>query len=192
MRNLVDLAGPDAAGYFRGEDNTVPDIVLGAGGGEYGTLWSDPESVHSDIMMYSMDEFWVYLDANNDSGSEFRVYNGAGAVVHRITEAGTKSAVLQTENYGQRAVYSIESPEVWLEDFGGGSLVEGEAAVRLEPIFAETVNRNLDYHVFLTPVCREPVEKRLSCEKAGIRVSRNRRVLLCPAGHQRSRILDTE
>jgi hypothetical protein len=143
-------------------------------------------------MMYSMDEFWVYLDANNDSGSEFRVYNGAGAVVHRITEAGTKSAVLQTENYGQRAVYSIESPEVWLEDFGGGSLVEGEAAVRLEPIFAETVNRNLDYHVFLTPVCREPVEKRLSCEKAGIRVSRNRRVLLCPAGHQRSRILDTE
>jgi hypothetical protein len=156
-RNLVWLAGPDTAGYFRGENNETPDIVLGAGGGEQGTLWSEPSWLHSDLMFHSNDEVWIYLDRNNDSESEFRVYNGNGAVIHRITEAGTKSAVLQTESYGQRAVYSIESPGVWLEDFGSGSLADGRAKVAFEPMFAETVNRYLDYHVFLTPVCREPV-----------------------------------
>ena len=50
------------------------------------------------------------------------------------------------------ALYSMESPEVWFEDFGGGQLREGVAEIALEPTFAQTVNtENGDFRVFLTP-----------------------------------------
>lgn len=158
VRNSVRLADPEAAGYFEGEDNSNPDIVLGGDDdADDGTLWSDPSLPDSDLFIYSNDEVWIHLDEGNTQQSEFRIYNGANAVIHKISEDGTKSAVLQTESYGQRAVYSIESPEVWLEDFGSGSLADGRAKVAFGPMFAETVNRDLDYQVYLAPVCQEPV-----------------------------------
>jgi hypothetical protein len=54
---------------------------------------------------------------------------------------------------GQRhvALYAMESPQHWFEDFGAGQLENGTAAVALDPTFAETVNGASDYHVFLTP-----------------------------------------
>jgi hypothetical protein len=54
---------------------------------------------------------------------------------------------------GQRrvALYAMESPQHWFEDFGAGRLENGTAAVTLDPTFAETVNGAADYHVFLTP-----------------------------------------
>jgi len=69
---------------------------------------------------------------------------------------GTKSALVETQDYGPRRLYAIESPEVWFEDFGGGELVNGESVVTFEPIFAQTVNLAETYHVFLTPVGDEP------------------------------------
>ncbi len=44
-----------------------------------------------------------------------------------------------------------------LEDFWSAQLVDGEATVTIEPIFAQTVNLTEAYHVFVTPVCQEPV-----------------------------------
>jgi hypothetical protein len=59
---------------------------------------------------------------------------------------------------GQRrvALYAMQSPQNWFEDFGSGRLTRGTASVTLDRAFAETVNRGSDYHVFLTPVgdCR--------------------------------------
>ncbi len=51
---------------------------------------------------------------------------------------GMKSAVVDTSQ-GQRALYSMESPEIWFEDFGSGILVNGQATVIIDPLFAETV-----------------------------------------------------
>jgi len=65
---------------------------------------------------------------------------------------GTKSAVVLTGSYGPREVYAIESPEVWFEDFGTAQLVNGQAVVTIEPMFARTVNLTETYHVFLTPL----------------------------------------
>jgi hypothetical protein len=48
------------------------------------------------------------------------------------------------------ALYGLESPENWYEDFGSGKLSGGLATVKLDPQFGETVNTNVDYHVFLT------------------------------------------
>jgi hypothetical protein len=68
------------------------------------------------------------------------------------TVDGTKSAVVGTEDYGRRALYAVESPNNWFEDFGSARLVDGQATVAIEPIFAQTVNLTRDYHVFVTPL----------------------------------------
>jgi hypothetical protein len=49
------------------------------------------------------------------------------------------------------SVYAMESAENWFEDAGGGQLVNGVAHVTLDPTFAQTVNTNVAYRVFLTP-----------------------------------------
>lgn len=49
-------------------------------------------------------------------------------------------------------LYGIQSPEVWFEDFGTATLTDGRAVVEIEPRFAQTVNLEEDYHVFLTPL----------------------------------------
>jgi hypothetical protein len=49
------------------------------------------------------------------------------------------------------ALYSMQSPENWFEDFGSGTLSNGAATIVLDPTFAQTVNTGTEYHVFLTP-----------------------------------------
>ena len=46
---------------------------------------------------------------------------------------------------------AIESPKNWFEDFGSAQLAGGSAIVALDPDFVQTVNAEMDYHVFLTP-----------------------------------------
>ena len=69
-----------------------------------------------------------------------------------LTCTGTKSAVVPVDN-GTRMVklYAIESPQNWFEDFGSGQLANGTVTIELEPTFAQTVNTDMNYHVYLTP-----------------------------------------
>ncbi len=53
---------------------------------------------------------------------------------------------------GQQLVYAMHSPQNWLEDFGSGRLVAGEAWWRLDSAFAKVVSVDAPYHVFLTPL----------------------------------------
>ena len=61
-----------------------------------------------------------------------------------------KSSVVKAADGSHRALYCVESPECWFEDFGRARLVRGKARVRLDRMFAGTV-RTGDYHVFLVP-----------------------------------------
>lgn len=72
-------------------------------------------------------------------------------VIGDFIATGTKSALVETVSYGKRELYAVESPENWFEDFGGAQLSQGRAIVKLDPIFAETVSTENEYHVFLTP-----------------------------------------
>jgi hypothetical protein len=100
--------------------------------------------------------------SGGDVGVEGTTYNGSGdyaglfygnvRVVGNQVVTGSKSAAVNTLDYGTRALYSVESPENWFEDFGTGQLINGEAVVPIERIFAETVNLTEDYHVFVTPL----------------------------------------
>jgi hypothetical protein len=68
-----------------------------------------------------------------------------------LTVAGSKSARVKLDDGREVALYAVESPENWFEDFGTAQLRAGAAQVSLEPGFLQTVDAAADYHVFLTP-----------------------------------------
>ena len=61
---------------------------------------------------------------------------------------GSKNAVVRTPA-GAKALYTEESTEVWFTDYGFGKLANGRVRVRLDPSFAQTINPDEPYHVFL-------------------------------------------
>jgi hypothetical protein len=69
--------------------------------------------------------------------------------------SGSKSAVVPV-NAGQKmvALYAVEAPENWFEDYDSGQLASGAATVTLDPTYAQTVNTDMQYLVFLTPTAR--------------------------------------
>jgi hypothetical protein len=52
-----------------------------------------------------------------------------------------------TAKHGMRRLYAVESTQPLFEDFGSAWLENGQATVRLDPIFAATVNTATKYHV---------------------------------------------
>jgi hypothetical protein len=108
-----------------------------------------------------------YFDAfggATGTGTRYGIYASASAAYGwagyfggdvRISDSlvvlGAKSAGVKVDNGEYRLLYSQESPEVWFEDFGEGQLVYGRANIELDPVFAQTVNTQVTYHVFLTP-----------------------------------------
>ena len=78
---------------------------------------------------------------NNSNFAGF--FNGNFLVV-----GGTKSAGVPHPDGSYRALYCVESPESWFEDFGVGSLAGGKADVTLDPDFAAVVDTK-DMHVFI-------------------------------------------
>jgi hypothetical protein len=65
--------------------------------------------------------------------------------------AGSKFAVVKGADNKYRGMYAVESPECWFEDFGTGTLANGVATVKLDPLFAQHIHTD-DYHVFLTGI----------------------------------------
>jgi hypothetical protein len=139
----------------------------------YGDIWLDGargEIVTGERLNLSSN--WnvnVMLDRDaNDTSGVFNIYanNSTSAVLYvsqtgnlwvggTFTAIGAKSALVQTDDYGQRLLYAMESPEVWFEDLGTGVLANGVVTVTIEAMFAETVDLS-DYHVLVTPICEEP------------------------------------
>lgn len=76
---------------------------------------------------------------------------GNTSISGNLSVTGTKSSVATLSDGRRVLLYAIESPQNWFEDFGTAQLGDGEAWVSLEGVFAETVNTDANYHVFLTP-----------------------------------------
>jgi hypothetical protein len=106
----------------------------------------------------SNDETTLYAINNSSSGTAFAFFAGgqvAGCSINTSGDLvcqGSKSAVVPVDNGTRKvALYAVEAPENWFEDFGSGQLSSGVATVTLDPVFAQTVNMDVEYHVFLTP-----------------------------------------
>jgi hypothetical protein len=67
-----------------------------------------------------------------------------------VISPNPKLAVMPFPDGTHRALYCMESPEVWFEDFGAAKLKRGRAIVKLDADFGKVIKRN-DYRVFVTP-----------------------------------------
>jgi hypothetical protein len=74
----------------------------------------------------------------------------AGYFLGGLAVVGTKAAIVPFPDGSHRALYCMESPDLWFEDFGEAKLAHGRAVVKLDANFAKVIKTG-DYHVFLTP-----------------------------------------
>lgn len=67
-----------------------------------------------------------------------------------LTITGTKSRLAETENYNDRLLYCYEMPSPMFGDVGEGQIDEtGKCYIFLDDIFAETIDTDCTYQVFL-------------------------------------------
>jgi hypothetical protein len=127
----------DNGNSFFGKNNTV----------NHETLYVENDSGFANSMTPSAARFAgpgastyceIVRDANDD---------GTGDLVC----TGSKSAAVPAGRNRMVRLYAVEAAENWFEDAGSGQLANGTAGVSLDAVFAQTVNGELDYHVFLTP-----------------------------------------
>jgi hypothetical protein len=93
----------------------------------------------------------IGFSTNNIGVLGFTTAGGfAGFFLGNLAVTGTKAAVVPFPDGTQRALYCMESPELWFEDFGAAKLKDGRAVVKLDADFAKVIKRG-DYKVFLAP-----------------------------------------
>jgi hypothetical protein len=120
-------AGDETAGYFENDASDENDTLIAI---------NTAPSNDSGVAFYA---------GPPDGGCDIDTHGNFSCV-------GSKSAVVPIDGGSRKvALYAVEAPENWFEDYGLGQLSNGSARIDLEPTFAQTVNTDLDYHVFLTP-----------------------------------------
>jgi hypothetical protein len=145
-------------GYGVNGNTPNTDDGYGIGGnfvGKYQGVYS-----FADAGAYSFGAFGVYGNAGGTAGTRYGVYGFAGGgttnyamyAAGNFTCTGTKAATVRTVD-GPKEVYAQESPELWFEDFGSGTVSGGVATVTLAADYLQTVtiNDNHEMKVFVTP-----------------------------------------
>ncbi len=104
---------------------------------------------------YSPTGYGVAGRANQGWAGSFVSSNGHGVMVSTaagktglVVLGGSKSAAVATQD-GYRLLYTEESAEVWFTDYGFGRLTGGMSQIAIDPTFAQTVNLEEPYHVFV-------------------------------------------
>jgi hypothetical protein len=64
--------------------------------------------------------------------------------------SGQKNCIQETKDYGKRLFSSFEMTDIRLGDCGRGTVQGGTCQIDIDPIFAECVNLDMDYDVYLT------------------------------------------
>ncbi|MDH5404920.1 MAG: hypothetical protein OEZ30_04380 [Candidatus Aminicenantes bacterium] len=99
---------------------------------------------------WSTEGYGVY--GINTAGGYVGYFDGKVHVTGDFTVGGAKTCVQPIDNGKKVLLYAMESPEIWFEDFGSAQLVNGQAVVPIEKIFAQTANIEMGYLIFLTPI----------------------------------------
>jgi hypothetical protein len=146
--------------------------ATGMTNGDFPTgIWGDTSDSGGVGVFGSADDGWSLAGYNN-SNSDATIFaenlgtGGTGLVLELVGKngqcnsdvngnfncTGGVSAVAPVNGGStQVALSAIHSAENWFEDAGSGQLSSGQAVVNVESVFGETVNTDVEYHVFLTP-----------------------------------------
>lgn len=108
-----------------------------------GTLWS---MVTNEADNYGTN--WKYASTGEPIYNGFNFYKDI--VAKNLYARGTKSRIVDTEHYGERAMYCYETPTPMFGDIGLAQLnEEGVCYVSIDDLFLESVDCNIEYAVFL-------------------------------------------
>lgn len=131
-------------GGMTGSSSEMPDVPLfaikNANGVKVGNYLS-AEDVKADMLF-----------AEKLQGKNLYGLNGyfGGIKTQSLSCIGTKSREITTPNYGNRLEYCYEMPTPYFGDIGEGITDdEGICYIFLDDIFAETIDTNCEYQVFL-------------------------------------------
>jgi len=119
--------GPAIRANSGGFTGVVAKVITNNGNGVVGESDRGPDSYG--VWGRSLSGYGVYCTGN-------------------FAATGTKNAIVPFPDGTHHAVYCLESPECWFEDFGSAKLARGSVGVQIDPEFAHTVLLN-EYHVFL-------------------------------------------
>lgn len=93
--------------------------------------------------------------------------------VDNLSVTGSKNRLVKTENFGNRLMNAVESANAVFEDFGSSETNEkGEAFIKFDEVFMETVNTEYEYQVFLQDYVGKSVQL-VEKEKDGFTVFGN-------------------
>ncbi len=113
-------------------------------------------SVYGDIEVASASQGSVYLSCMNADGetqaSQAILTKNGFYVTGALSATGTKSRLVETDDYGKRLLYAYEMPSPMFGDIGEGFTDEnGECIITIDDVFGETVSTWTEYQVFLQP-----------------------------------------
>ena len=123
---------------------------------EFGVLGTTDNGTAAEFFNSSIGYYTLYVKNVSFGGPALFAGSFSGSCVidgyGDINCTGSKSAIVPLDG-GQRkvALYAVESPKNWFEDFGSEQLSSGSATITLDADFAQTVNTERNYHVYLTP-----------------------------------------
>jgi hypothetical protein len=159
--DVSDLGGYWTPGGLFGGHNGVMGVTKNSSG--YGVLgWakSSPGLSYGVVGVNDSPNGYGVKGINNSSSGWAAQFVSEGNGVQISTPptgttglsviGGAKNAVVRTDD-GSRLLYAEESSEVWFSDYGFGQLKDGQVAIDIDPIFAQTVNLQEPYHVFIQP-----------------------------------------
>jgi hypothetical protein len=88
--------------------------------------------------------------AKKASGYYAGVFDGNVRINGNYVATGTKSAVVSTSK-GDRLMYAEEATQNYFSDQGSATLKRGRAVVKIDSLFAQTVDLSVPYMVIVTP-----------------------------------------
>lgn len=162
----VDSSGTSAIGAVGIYQGALPGSIalygtnLGAGTGSAGdTTYTGVYGDYDATTLYGIGVAGVAFQGTYVSGGQvdIGVYGSGGTAAGQyamyargnFATTGTKSASVPTSK-GNQLVYTIESPEMWFEDFGNAQLVNGSAKIELDELFLETVVIDANHPMVVT------------------------------------------
>jgi hypothetical protein len=121
--------------------------VVGTSSERHGVIGTS--NANTGVFGYSSGNVGV-TGVTSNPASYAGIFKGNVIVLGDLRATGQKPAVVPFPDGSHRALYCMESPELWFEDFGSAKLSRGRAIVKLDANFAKVIKRG-DYRVFLTP-----------------------------------------
>jgi hypothetical protein len=163
LSNYVGVYGIKSSTSAMGVSHNLPagvwgDTGLGGGTAVFGTADAGSAGVFFNNDSDTITSVFTLEALNFGSNPEAPVFLAAGPGGCNIDAGGDLSCsgsvtgVVPVDSGSRKvALYAIQGPENWFEDAGSGQLSNGSARIDLDPIFAQTVNTEIDYKVFPVP-----------------------------------------